>query len=184
MKYLYREAKTEDDFERLRRLNHRTFAEELGQHQPAPDGRLIDRFEARSRYLLALDGDELAGMVSYSMTPPFSIESRLADAAILKTLPGPLCEVRLLAIRPEYRGRPVFAGLLAALLGAVRRAGAATLLISGVEQRVEMYGKMGFRPLGPAVPQGVAAFVPMALPLSRLPPRIEREARRVQRRLS
>ncbi len=184
MKFVYRTAETEEDYEKLRRLNHAAFAEELGQHEVRPDGRLEDRFEAKSRYLLALEGERLAAMICWSMERPLSVESRLSDPRALEELPQPLCEVRLLAVAREYRHTAVFAGLLAKLLGAVRAAGASTLLISGVEERAAMYERMGFRPLGPAVPQGAARFVPMALSLGGLPERIEREAGRVQRRIS
>ncbi len=49
MKFVYRYAATEQDYDSLRRLNHAAFAEELGQHEPRPDGRLADRFDAKSR---------------------------------------------------------------------------------------------------------------------------------------
>lgn len=184
MKIVYRRAESEEDYEKLRRLNHAAFAEELGQHERREDGRLEDRLESKSRYLLALDGERLTAMVCWSMERPFSVETRLAHARVLEGWPRPLCEVRLLAVEKSYRNTAVFAGLLASLLEEVRAAGAATLLISGVEQRVEMYKRLGFRALGPAVPQGAARFVPMALRLEELPERIEREARKVQRRIS
>jgi predicted N-acetyltransferase YhbS len=184
MKFVYRPAESEQDFEQIRRLNHAVFAEELGQHERQPDGRLIDRFEARSRFLLAMDGDRLAAMVCWSMTPPFSVESRLQDPRTLEQLPQPVCEVRLLAIDPDYRHTTVFAGLLAALLAEVRAAGAATLVISGVEERRSLYERLGFRALGAPVPQGAARFIPMALVLEALPDRIRREAVRAQRRIS
>ena len=184
MKFIYRHAETEQDYEQIRRLNHAAFAEELGQHDPREDGRLIDRFEARSRYLMALDGERLAAMICWSMERPFSAESRLRDPGVLDELPQPVCEVRLLAVAREYRHTAVFAGLLAKLLEELRTAGAATLLISGVEERAGMYERMGFRALGPAVPQGAARFVPMALRLGELPARIAEEAAKVQRRIS
>ncbi len=168
----------------IRRLNHAVFAEELGQHEPRPDGLLIDRFEAKSRFLLAMDGDRLAAMVCWSMTPPFSVESRLEDPRILEQLPQPVCEVRLLAIDPDYRHTTVFAGLLAALLTEVRAAGAATLVISGLQERRSLYERLGFGALGAPVPQGAARFVPMALVLEALPDRIRREAVHAQRRIS
>jgi len=184
MTFLYRRAETQEDWERIRRLNHAAFAEELGQHEIRPDGRLEDRFEAKSRFLLALDGEQLAAMVCWTMERPFSVESRLSDPRLLDALPQPLCEVRLLAVAREYRNTAVFAGLLVKLLEEVRGAGAAALLISGVEGRVGMYEKLGFRALGPAVPQGAARFVPMALRLDELPQKIRREAEKIQRRIS
>lgn len=184
MRIVYRLAQSEEDFEKLRRLNHAAFAEELGQHETREDGRLQDRFEAKSLYLLALDGERLAAMVCWSAERPFSVESRLPSPDVLDELPQPLCEVRLLAVERSYRNTTVFAGLLARLLKELRAVGAATVLISGVEGRVEMYERMGFRALGPAVPHGAARFVPMALRLDGLPERIEKEAEKAQRRIS
>jgi aspartate aminotransferase-like enzyme len=39
------------------------------------------------------------------------------------------------------------------------------MLISGIVERVPMYRKMGFEPMGPAVPCGAASFVPMRMSL-------------------
>ncbi len=184
MSYEFREADHEAEFEQIRRLNHRAFADELGQHPPSPDGRLVDDREARSRYFVALCGERVVGMVCASTTPPFSVESRLPGTAILDSFPQPHCEVRLLAIEPAHRNTLVISGLLLCLLRAVLEQGAGTLLISGVAGRVEMYQRLGFRPLGPPVPQGQAAFVPMALRLDELPQLVRRGVARDQRRTS
>jgi predicted N-acetyltransferase YhbS len=182
--YQFREAVSESEFEQIRRLNHRAFADELGQHPASPDGRLVDPRETRSRYFVALRGERVVGMVCASITPPFSVEARLPDAAALGSLPQPHCEVRLLAIESAHRNTLVISGLLLCLLRAVLELGAGTLLISGVSGRVEMYQRLGFRPLGPAVPQGQAAFVPMALRLDELPELVRRGVARGQRRTS
>jgi predicted N-acetyltransferase YhbS len=184
MSYEFREATSQEEIEQVRRLNHRAFAEELGQHAVSPDGRLVDPREAASRYFVALHGESVVGMVCASTTRPFSVESRLEDTAALDTLPGPLCEVRLLAIDAAHRNTLVISGLLLCLLRAVVAMGAGALLISGVTGRVEMYARLGFRPLGPAVTQGRAAFVPMALRLDELPPLARRGVARHQRRSS
>jgi hypothetical protein len=174
--YEFREASTPADYDQIRRLNHLVFAGELGQHQPNPAGLLVDKHEAHSRFFIALHAGRVVGMVCCSSLPPFSIESRLNEPAILQGLPGPLLEARLLAIHPDHRNRMVFAGVLTLLAARSLEAGYATLLISGLESRVEMYERMGFRPLGPPVPSGQAAFVPMALNLSELPERYVRRA--------
>ncbi len=183
MNYTFREAGAED-FAQIWRLNHRAFADELAQHEPTEDGLLVDRFEAKSRYFIALQGRDVVGMVCISITPPFSVESRLADTAILDTLQHPLIEIRLLAIDPGHRSKLVMAGLLARMMRDILVHPAGTLLISGVTGRVEMYERFGFRPLGPPVPSGRASFVPMALSLADLPDFVLRGLERDQRRTS
>src|SRR5260370_33670616 len=48
------------------------------------------------------------------------------------------------------------------------------MFISGIQERQEMYERLGFAPLGPAVPSGQASFVPMVLTVGQLPFRMER----------
>jgi len=183
MNYTFRAAGP-DDFTQVWRLNHRAFAEELAQHTTTDDGLLIDKHEAKSRYFIALHGEEVVGMVCINTTPPFSVESRLADLAILDTLQPPLIEVRLLAIDPAHRSKLVMAGLLSRMMRDILAEPAGTLLISGVSGRVEMYQRFGFRALGPPVPSGRASFVPMALRLSDIPEFVWRGLERDQRRTS
>jgi len=53
---------TEADLDDIRQLNHQTFAGEIPQHAPRPDGRLVDRFEGVSTFIVVRDGDRLVGM--------------------------------------------------------------------------------------------------------------------------
>jgi predicted N-acetyltransferase YhbS len=182
--YAFRAASSAADYDQIRRLNHRAFSEELGQHAPTADGLLVDARESISRFYVALEGERVVGMVCAATKRPFSAESRLPDPAVLEELPQPLCEVRLLAIEPSHRNSLVISGLLLCLLRAVLEEGAGTLLISGVTSRVEMYQRLGFRALGPPVPQGEASFVPMALRLEELPELVRRGIARGQRRTS
>jgi predicted N-acetyltransferase YhbS len=180
VKYTFREA-SEGDFEAIRRLNHRTFAEELGQHAVQPDGVLEDRFEGRARYFIALQDGQLAGMICAMQDRPFSIESRLADLSVLDEWPEPRVEIRLLAIDPGHRNGLVMAGLIGCMMKAVSATGARTMLISGVSTRTGMYKRMGFTPLGPPVESGRAAYVPMAAAIERLPESARRGLARAQR---
>lgn len=172
MSYSFRAPECESDWDAVRRLNHRTFAEELGQHDASAEGRLVDPMETRSRYVVALHGSVVVGMVCAHDDPPYSVEKRLHDTAILDRLPAPLVEVRLLAIDAGHRNGMVLAGLLGTLMSEEVQAGQGTVIISGVAGRQAMYERMGFRPLGPPVMQGTASFVPMALRLDDLPPHI------------
>ena len=160
----FKPANTVEDIEQVHRLNHRIFAEEVGQHPRTPDGRLIDKFHDRNRYFTATCGSELVGMISVHDGPEFSITSRLEDVSALKALRAPL-EIRLLAILPRFRKRSILAGLFWQVRSYARAHHYSDLLISGIVERLPMYEKMGFKAMGPAVPCGAAAFVPMRLSL-------------------
>jgi aspartate aminotransferase-like enzyme len=169
----FKPAETAEEIEQIHRLNHRIFAEEVGQHPRTSDGRLIDKFHTRNRYFIATRGSELVGMVSAHDGPEFSIASRLKDVSALKTLRAPL-EIRLLAILPRCRKRSILAGLFWQVRSYARTHHYSDLLISGIMERLPMYEKMGFRAMGPAVPCGAAAFVPMRLSLDAAPEEFER----------
>ena len=183
MKYSFREA-LPGDYEAIRRLNHRTFAEELGQHGTHPSGLLEDRFESRARYFLALEGDHVAGMICAMHDRPFSVESRLPDLSVLDAWPAPRVEIRLLALEPEHRNGLVMAGLIGCMMKAVSAAGARTMLISGISTRLAMYERMGFAALGPPVVSGQASYVPMAARVDLLPENARRGLDRAQRDIS
>lgn len=181
-RYTFQRATTDDEFEQIRRLNYRTFVEEIPQHQATEPGRLVDKFHDKNTYFVALAERRVVGMISVHDQPPFSIAARLADPAILVVPGRRSLEVRLLAVEPAHRGGPVMIGLLwTALVHA--RGSYDDVYISGVAERVSMYERLGFRELGPAVPDGTAAFVPMRVtfPLS---PSVEKLARQWTTRLA
>jgi hypothetical protein len=164
-------AATAADMELIRCMNNDVFACEVGQHEPAPDGRLIDPLETRSRFLVGIEDGSLIAMVSFHSEPPYSVEKKLSDPEVLKALSAPVFEIRLLAVHPAHRSTNLLARLLVRLHGLLTAAGARTLVISALALRLPMYEFMGFRALGPAVQSGGAAFVPMALDMAGLPPR-------------
>jgi len=160
----FKQAETVEEIEQIHRLNHRIFAEEVGQHGQRYDGRLIDKFHSGNRYFIATMDGEVVGMVSAHSGPEFSIASRLSDASLLKALRAPL-EIRLLAILPRFRRRSILSGLFWRIRNYAREHQYSDLLISGIVERLKMYEKIGFTAIGPAVPCGSAAFVPMRLSL-------------------
>lgn len=164
----YKEAATAEEMEQIHCLNHEVFAEEIGQHPPTRDRRLIDKYHARNRYFIAVKASLLVGMISVHDGPEFSIESRLTDLSILRAMRAPL-EVRLLAIRPEFRMRSVLLGLLWEVWKYAVGHDYSHLLISGIVERVPMYEKLGFQAMGKPVPCGAAAFVPMRLGVTHPP---------------
>jgi aspartate aminotransferase-like enzyme len=172
--YFFKRAETGQEFEEIHRLNHRTFVEEIPQHAATESGLLIDKFHHKNSYFIVVRAGRLVGMVSTHDQAPFSVADRLPEPEIL-TQPGtkPL-EVRLLAIEPDERNSTLFAGLVWGLYEYARAEGYTHLYISGVEERVDLYERLGFVALGPAVPCGNAAFVPMVMTIGQLPMRIER----------
>lgn len=161
----FREARTVEEIEQLHRLNHRTFADELGQYGRRPDGVLVDRLHESNRYFVALERGNVIGMLSINATPPFSIEKRLPEGVAIEDVAERPCEVRLLAILPEARRGVVLAGLIWKVYTEARREERSHMLISGIAERREMYEALGFRALGPPVADGRASFVPMVLDL-------------------
>lgn len=173
-KYVFKRAETTQEFEQIHRLNHRTFVEEIPQHHSTDTGLLVDKFHHKNRYLIAVKEGRVIGMVSVHDQPPFSVADRLPDPGIL-TRDGirPL-EVRLLALEPEERNNTLFFGLVWALYEDARASGYTHLFISGVSDRVDLYERLGFVRLGPAVPCGNASFVPMAMTIGVIPPKMQR----------
>lgn len=161
--YRFKTATEPWEFEALARLNHATFAGEIPQHEPRPDGRLVDRFHEENHYLIALDGQDLVGMVALRDRRPFSLDQKLPD--LDRHLPPhrSLCEVRLLAVRPEHRHTRVFRGLLEATVRTCRRRGHDLAVISGTVRQLKLYAHLGFEPFGPRVGTPEAEYQPMFL---------------------
>ena len=167
--YTFKNAATPKEFGEIHRLNHEIFVDEVGQHEPTDTGLLIDQFHQKNTYFIAKRGDSLVGMVAVHDQPPFSVESKMADPSVLAALGSKLLEVRLLAIHRDERNTRVFAGLLYAVLKHARVGGYSDLIISGVQQNLRMYERLGFRPIGSAVIRGKAQFTPMAVRISDIP---------------
>jgi aspartate aminotransferase-like enzyme len=160
----FKQAESSEELEQIHRLNHRIFAAEIGQHEQTADGRLIDKFHSRNCYFIAVQNGRVIAMVSVHDGPEFSVAARLADKSILTSLRAPL-EVRLLAILPEFRKRSILAGLFWQVFHYAHAHQYSHLLISGIIERLPMYTKMGFCPIGPPVADRAASFVPMCMSL-------------------
>ncbi len=162
---VFREAASADEIHQLQRLNHRTFAEELGQHALRADAMLVDRFHGTNRYFVAVEDGCVLGMISINLVPPFSVEKRLPAGVTIGQIAPDACEVRLLAISQEARRGVILGGLFWKVFLEVRRQGKTHVLISGLTERRAMYESLGFRALGPPIQEGKASFMPMVLDL-------------------
>lgn len=172
--YVFKRAETHQEFEQIHRLNHRTFVGEIPQHPDTGNGVLIDKFHNKNAYLIVLRESRVVGMVSAHDEPPFSVAERLREPGILERQGTRPLEVRLLAIEPEERNSTMFFGLIWSLYEYARAHGYTHLFISGVEERLALYQRLGFVALGPAVGCGQASFVPMVLTIGQLPVKMQR----------
>jgi hypothetical protein len=159
---LFKEAESLLELHQVHALNHRIFAEEIGQHQTNPFALLIDHLHTQNRYFIAVRDSVVVGMISASSGPVFSIAKRLSNIQIIRNLPRPV-ELRLLAIDPQQRNRTLLAGLLWQAYSFALSNGFSHLLISAIAEKEGMYRKLGFVSLGPAVPEGSANFIPMMM---------------------
>ncbi len=167
--YVFKRAETRYEIEQIHRLNHRTFVSEVHQHSDNGTGELVDKFHDKNVYLVALKDERLVAMVSAHGQPPFSIADRLQDPNVLCRDGTRPLEVRLLAVEPDERNSMILFGLLCTLYEYALGNDYTHLFISGIEERRDLYDKLGFRPLGPAVRCGKSSFVPMMLEVDQLP---------------
>lgn len=176
-RYVFKRAETGEEFEQIHRLNYRTFVREIPQHADPGDGRLVDKFHEKNAYFIARCDGRVVAMICGHDQPPFSVADRLPDPRILEAPGIRPFEVRLLAVEPDKRNSTVFFGLLWTLYDHALAQGYTHLFISGVQERVPLYRRLGFEVLGLAVACGGAAFVPMMLKVGALPARLERAKR-------
>ncbi|GIV77575.1 MAG: hypothetical protein KatS3mg050_1969 [Litorilinea sp.] len=52
--YTFRYATEDWEFEQIHRLNYRAFVEEIPQHAPNPERRLVDQFHHENTYAIGL----------------------------------------------------------------------------------------------------------------------------------
>jgi aspartate aminotransferase-like enzyme len=158
-------ASEESELEQIFRLNYKTFVEEIPQHPPNPEKRLVDRFHHENAYLIAHDSEELIGMMAVRDKRPFSLDEKLGN--IDRYLPAgrKICEVRLLSVLASHRNGMVLQGLLTLLLEYGRSQRYNLAVISGTVRQQKLYKHLGFVPFGPMVGSKEAPYQPMYLTL-------------------
>ena len=67
------------DFDAIHRLNYETFVEEIPQHAPNPERRLVDRFHTGNTYVVCFADERLIGMVCGRCERPFSLDRKVAE---------------------------------------------------------------------------------------------------------
>jgi len=168
----------EAEMRQLWHLNHEVFSEELRQHEIHNDGLLIDKFHAKNVYFAGWDHGEAVGMICAHWKEPFSAVERFGDVMRQAIVPGKTAELRLFALRPEYRKTSLAPRLGAAIFKKLDEKGFRLLIISGISEQKDFYEHIGFRAIGEPVQDGAALFYPMT---ADLPPILRRCARAVAR---
>ncbi len=155
---------TEDwEIEQVHRLNYQTFVDEIPQHQPNAEQRLVDAFHDQNTYIVAVRGARVVGMLALRGKRPFSLDKKIDD--IDQYLPSGRipCEVRLLATTADYRNGFIFRGLVDLTVKCALETGYDLVLISGTLRQTKLYQHLGFIPFGPVVGKGDALYQPMYL---------------------
>src|SRR5262249_17531165 len=112
----FKVADQPEEFEQIHRLNYRTFVQEIPQHSPNPDGRLVDKCHAEDTYSIALVEGAVIGMVALRGTRPFSLDQKLPNLDDFLPAGRSICEVRLLAVDRGHRHSRLLAGLLGKMI--------------------------------------------------------------------
>ena len=154
---VYRKAEILD-FEAIHRLNYETFVEEIPQHPPNPERRLVDRFHEENTYWIGEVNGEVVAMCALRGKRPFSLEQkgvRIPD--------GNWLEIRLLAVTKPYRRNRTFAGLMRAVIDDATERDVDGIVISGTTREQVLYHRFGFVPFADSIGPDEARYVPMML---------------------
>src|SRR5580704_3662453 len=141
---VFKIAGTEEEFEQIHRLNYQTFAGEIPQHPPSPDGRLIDKFHAENTYMIGVRDGRVIAMLAVRRRRPFSLDAKLPDLDSWLPAGRRPVELRLLAVLPAHRNGPVPAQLLHFGARHCLDRGDDMAVISGAVRRMSLYRALGF----------------------------------------
>jgi aspartate aminotransferase-like enzyme len=167
LEYQIKIAAEPQEIEQIHRLNYKTFVEEIPQHPPNNERRIIDKYHDENTYVICLIGDQLVGMAAVRNRRPFSLDAKVPDLDCYLPPFRSVCEIRLLAIEPQHRNGQVFGGLFRIGIAYGLGLGYDLAIISGTVRQVRLYKHMGFVSFGPLVGAENAQFQPMYLTLER-----------------
>lgn len=154
-----------EEFEQIHRLNYRTFVEEIPQHPGNPEKKLVDKYHPENTYCIALDDGNLVAMLALRATRPFSLDAKVPDLDRWLPQRHGLCEIRLLAIEPDYRQSATFSNLIHFAAAEFIRRGYTMAVASGTLRQTRLYRHMGFVPFSDPVGSAEARYQPMYLSL-------------------
>ena len=162
---VFKIATDREELEQVHQLNYRTFVEEIPQHHQNPDRALVDRFHDDNTYFICKRGERVVGMIAVRTHRPFSLDDKLPNLDAHLPAGWSFCEIRLLAVDPEFRNGVVFRGLIREVTRYCFGLGIDASVISGAVSQLSLYRHMGFVPFGPRVGSADAPYQPMYITL-------------------
>ncbi len=162
------------ELEQIYGLNYRTFVEEIPQHSPNDERRLVDRLLAKSRCYVCLEDRRLRGMVAICDERPFSLDAKIANLDSHLPAHSRPCEIRLLAVEKDDRRGLVFATLMGTLVSFCKETGHDLAVLSGAVSQLPLYHHIGCVPFGPPLGTEKAPYQGMYLTWDRLSPTLLR----------
>jgi predicted N-acetyltransferase YhbS len=159
---------TDSEFEQIHQLNYKTFVDEIPQHKGNDEGRLIDKFHDKNKYIIAKNEHGVIAMISYTLERPFSLDKKLENLDSYLPQFRRVAEVRLLAVDKSERKKLVTYLLLKKLCEELIHLDVDTAVISGTTRELKLYEKIGFIPFGHLVGTSEALYQPMFITLNHL----------------
>ena len=158
-------ATTEHEFDQIAALNYETFVEEIPQHEQNHTHRLVDRFHHENTYIVVYKETEFIGMIAFRAVRPFSLDEKIGpvEQYLAKEHCTNLCELRLLAVKKQYRNGRVMLRLFKALYAYFYEQNFSACVISGTTRQEKLYKQIGFTQFAPAVGTADAQYLPMVL---------------------
>ena len=155
------------EFEEIYQLNYASFVEEVPQHPANDDRALVDQFHEENTYFICRRGADLLGMICARDRRPFSLDQKLGrlEDYLPQAEGARICEIRLLAIRPDLRRTRVLPGLLTMMARYCQEGGYDYVVMSGRVSQQPLYRHIGFIPFGPVVGDDAAPYQPMYRPV-------------------
>jgi len=168
------------EFEQIHKLNYATFVEEIPQHEPNAEHRLVDGMLDRSECFICLDGEKVVGMVAVCGERPFSLDRKLRDLDRYLPQDRHTCEVRLLAVDKTYRTGLVFVGLMGQVARYCEEHDYDMVIASATEHQWPMYRRGGGVEFGPLLGTPEARFRGMYITREHFPDTVRRLLRERQ----
>lgn len=154
------------EIEQIYQLNYQMFVEEIPQHQPNENHKLVDKFHEENIYVICVRANEVLGMIALRGRRPLSLDQKLDNLESYLPPFKSILEFRLLAIKKEFRNSRIFAGIMAKAFNMAIQSGYDLAVISGTIHRQRLYKHLGFKPFGPLVGKQKALFQPMYIDIA------------------
>ncbi len=164
---VFKQATEPWEFEEIYQLNYASFVEEVPQHPTNDDHLLVDQFHEENTYFICRRGSDLLGMICARDRRPFSLDQKLGrlEDYLPQAEGAKVCEIRLLAVRPDLRRTRVLPGLLTMMARYCQEGGYDYVVMSGRVSQQPLYRHIGFIPFGPVVGDDAAPYQPMYRPV-------------------